>query len=95
MQARGVILQLRKAFGVPRQTSWVNTRLGVNSMQLRPLSTTDDDTTSKNDEKRFNSPFAPQESTRKLATWLDATIIKRNGVAFEASKNLMNAGNVG
>ena len=36
--------------------------------------------------------FGSKASTRKLAAWLDATIIKRKGIAFDASQQLMSAG---
>ena len=95
MWTRGLIKQLRYGFGLPSQISIVGTRpFDSSCVRFQSFSTTDNTNTAnnKNDNKESSSMFGSKASTRKLAAWLDATIIKRKGIAFDASQQLMSAG---
>ena len=62
----------------------------------RPIAVheTDDKDTNRGEVDKSSSMFASQASTRKLAAWLDATIVTRKGRAFEANEQLMTAGTI-
>ena len=95
MWTRGLAKQLRCGFGLSSQISIVGTRpFNASCARFQLFSTTDNPNAAnnRNDNKESSSMFGSKASTRKLAAWLDATIIKRKGIAFDASQQLMSAG---
>ena len=98
MRRQGLVRQLQCGYVLSRQVAITitSTRNFESSCmrRLQSFSTNDDTNTTnnKNDGKESSSIFGSQASTQKLATWLDATIIKRKGIAFEASQELMSKG---